>query len=137
MTGDLFVSDSSSGDILRCQPLNGMCNVVVDASMLGLNPGELILFGPFYIVNFEHQCYMIMNAGLPATSIAVNEQRLYWSRRGSPGIYAVNLTNPNSLIMISSTIMSSSIVTLSPGQQILPCESTRVCIFNSDDSILS
>ena len=51
MTGDLLVSDSSSGDILRCQPLNGMCNVVVDASMPGLNAGELVLFGPFWFVD--------------------------------------------------------------------------------------
>ena len=86
----------------------------------------LALFGLWISLICEYQRYMIMKPGLPATSIAVNEQRLYWSRRGSPGIYAVNPTNPNSLIVISSTILSSSIVTLSPGQQILPCESTGV-----------
>ena len=62
-------------------------------------------------------------SGLPATSLALNEERLYWASADTPGVYAVDLSALTMLIVISLTAKSLSLVTLSPGQQIIPCKS--------------
>ena len=63
---------------------------------------------------------VVGDAGLPATSLALNEERLYWARADSPGVYAVDLSAREALIVVSETAMVSSVSTLSPGQQIIP-----------------
>ena len=60
------------------------------------------------------------DAGLPATSLALNEQRLYWARADSAGVYAVDFSATDTLIIVSATESVSSVSTLSPGQQVIP-----------------
>ena len=62
---------------------------------------------------------MIIFTGLPATSIALNEQRLYWVGGGLSCLFAVRLDDPTDLLVISN-YNASDIFTLSPGQQPLP-----------------
>ncbi len=106
VTGELLVCDAASGDIYRCNPATMMCSVVVERLQLRL-PGGVIVTG---------------DAGLPATSLALNEQRLYWAREDSPGLYAVDLSAMDTLIVVSNIANVFSINTLSPGQQIIPGE---------------
>ena len=61
----------------------------------------------------------IFGTGLPASSIALNEQRLYWIGVTLSCIFAVNLDNPSNLLVVS-TYSATDIFTLSPGQQPLP-----------------
>ena len=60
--------------------------------------------------------------GLPASSLALDELRVYWTN-GTSGIFAVAFSDNTSVIEISpTTTTASSVVSLSPGQQPLPCE---------------
>lgn len=106
MTGELLVCDGVTGNILRCAPDNMSCTVEVDRASLNTS-GNMVVAG---------------DAGLPATTLALNEQQLYWARADSPGVYAVDLSARSTLIVVSETDAVSSINTLSPGQQIIPCE---------------
>ena len=54
--------------------------------------------------------------------LALNEQRLYWAHADSPGVYAVDVSARDTLIVVSEEAAVSSINTLSPGQQIIPGE---------------
>ena len=101
-TGDLLVCDSSSGNILRCLP-DMMCTVEVNRAALRMSD-DMAVTG---------------DAGLPATSLALNEQRLYWARADSAGVYAVDLS-ATILIVVSATENVSSVSALSPGQQVIP-----------------
>ena len=97
--------DSSSGNILRCFP-DMMCTVEVDRAALRTSDNMTVTG----------------DAGLPATSLALNEQRLYWARADFAGVYAVDLSATDTLILIvvSATENVSSVSALSPGQQVIP-----------------
>lgn len=109
-TGDLLVCDTASGDILRCSLPGMVCSVEVERAALRTSD-NMVVAG---------------DAGLPATSLALNEQRLYWARADSPGLYAVELAR-DTLIVVSETAVVSSVNTLSPGQQIIPGECRAAC----------
>ena len=65
----------------------------------------------------EH--FVAIYTGLPATSIALDEQHLYWVGGTLSCVFAVDLDDPaNLLVIINDT--ASDIFTLSPGQQPLP-----------------
>lgn len=66
--------------------------------------------------------YILNVPGLPATTIVLNDQQIYWSSARSPGVFAVNHSTPDILIEISATAMTFSLDLLSPDQQRIPCE---------------
>ena len=102
-TGDLLVCDSSSGNILKCSP-DMMCTVEVDRAALRTSDNMAVTG----------------DAGLPATSLALNEQRLYWARADFAGVYAIDFSATDTLIIVSATESVSSVSALSPGQQVIP-----------------
>ena len=57
--------------------------------------------------------------GLPALSIALNEQRLYWVGDSSSCTFAIEFNDPTNPFMVSN-YSATDILTLSPGQQPLP-----------------
>ena len=59
--------------------------------------------------------------GLPATSIALDETRIYWTREGS-GVFYVTREDRTILTHVAGGSNASAIITLSPGQQPLPSE---------------
>ena len=65
---------------------------------------------------------IVAPSGLPATSFVLTEGRLYWSSSelSDRGVYAVDLSSRQDLIVISETIAASSLSGLDPGQQKLP-----------------
>ncbi len=65
--------------------------------------------------------YPSLPPALPATSIALDETRIYWSLDGS-GVFYVARDNRNVAVMAEGGNNASTIVTLSPGLQPLPCE---------------
>ena len=58
--------------------------------------------------------------GLPASSLTLDELRVYWTNETTNGVFAVAFTDRTTLIEISSSADASTVVTLSPGQQPLP-----------------
>ena len=63
----------------------------------------------------------VPHVGLPAFDVNYGGQFLYWT--GGSGIFAVDLSMPGTLITISDVAQSSSVIALSPEQQVLPGES--------------
>ena len=57
--------------------------------------------------------------GLPALSIALNEQRLYWVGDSSSCTFAIEFNDPTNPFVVSN-YSATDILTLSPGQQPLP-----------------
>lgn len=62
--------------------------------------------------------------GLPALSIALNEQRLYWVDDSSSCTFAIEFNDPTNPFVVSN-YGATDILTLSPGQQPLP---SRCCM---------
>lgn len=69
--------------------------------------------------------------GLPATSIALDEQRIYWTNSTSTTIYYVERSDVDTLLTLESSVAGAIVITTSPGTQQLPPytigESTFVC----------
>lgn len=103
LTGNLLVCDSSSGNILKCILPGMVCTVEVDRASLRTSDNMTVTG----------------DAGLPATSLALSGQRLYWARADSAGVYAVDISARETLIVVSATETAFSVRTLSPGQQII------------------
>ena len=138
-TGRLWVCDANSGDILSCSPVNRSCTVEVEAAALGSNDiGEYIHIPSWvcFVKSSSSQYLVQMKSsfppslplpssslppGLPASSLALDELRVYWTNDTS-GIFAVAFSDNTTVIEISPTTTASSVVSLSPGQQPLPCK---------------
>ena len=74
-----------------------------------------------YITTFNHSFLQATyNIGLPASSIALSRQRLYWSSMNSPGIFSVNRSVNEAVNVLSETAEALLIVTLNPDQQLIP-----------------
>ena len=58
--------------------------------------------------------------GLPATSIALDEYRVYWTNSTSGGIFFAWRNSTSSAVVFNSTVAPSAIFSISPGQQPLP-----------------
>ena len=58
--------------------------------------------------------------GLPATSITLDEQRIYWTNSSFTTIYYVERTDVNTLLTLESSVTDAIIIATSPGTQQLP-----------------
>ncbi|KAL5457549.1 hypothetical protein EMCRGX_G034820 [Ephydatia muelleri] len=97
--GRLWVSDAATGNILSCNATAWNCSVEVNATVLMNNS----------------------NAGIPATSIALDENYVYWTSQYTPGIFYTNISGSSALqIHVLSYGNTSAIFSTSPGQQPLP-----------------
>eukprot|EP00731_Ephydatia_muelleri_P032224 Em0023g731a len=100
--GRLWVSDAATGNILSCNATAWNCSVKVNATVLMNNS----------------------NAGIPATSIALDENYVYWTSQYTPGIFYTNISGSSALqIHVLSYGNTSAIFSTSPGQQPLPAVS--------------
>ena len=123
-TGNLLLSNADSGDIVNCSMVSETCITLVNAGTLQPQPdcggiGTALLI---IINDYDIEIYYLL--GLPAHSIALNEQRLYWTGVTSSCIFAIELSDPTNLLVVSN-YGASDILTLSPGQQPLP---SRYCM---------
>lgn len=59
---------------------------------------------------------------LPANSITLDETHIYWSSAVTVGVFAVELSNPGTLIVVSPSANVSFVIGLSPGLQPLACK---------------
>lgn len=121
-SGNLLLSDLDSGDIVNCSVTDTVCATLISGSINGdLQPcngtGKVCCF-----LLLRYNIEITFCAALPANAIALNEQRLYWISTSSSCVFAVELNDPNNLLLISS-YTASDIFTLSPGQQPLPSKS--------------
>ena len=58
--------------------------------------------------------------GLPATSITLDEQRIYWTNSIFTTIYYVERSNVNTLLTLESSVTDAIIIATSPGTQQFP-----------------
>ena len=73
-----------------------------------------------YYVSLPHHFFFLCE-GLPADSLALDEQRIYWSNDDNSSVVFYALRNvSSSLSILNSSTSGSAIFTLSPGQQPLP-----------------
>ena len=71
-----------------------------------------------------------MCAGLPAGSIQFGGQFIYWistDTSSSPGVFAVDRSDRNTLIVVDEMATPTFIVPLSPDQQPLPGADVDIC----------
>ena len=65
--------------------------------------------------------YLFLSKGLPADSLALDEQHIFWSSDDNPSlVFYVARSNRSFLGTLVSSTIGSVIFTLSPGQQPLP-----------------
>ena len=63
----------------------------------------------------------LASLGIPATSIALDENYVYWTSQYTPGIFYTNISGSSALqIHVLSYGNTSAIFSTSPGQQPLP-----------------
>jgi len=128
-TGELLVCDASTGDIFRCSPQDGNCTMEVDCDNLNMPNAGIFFWKCMLVMCFNALHGLILSPGLPAASLIVSDERIYWSGPASnPGIFAVNFMAPSNVIVISPSTVASSLHVLSPDQQKLSCElSVQYC----------
>ena len=102
-TGRLWLSDQSSGDIWSCDPIAaGLCNCRVEVAVSSLNNAS----------------------SLPATSLSLDEERIYWTKEGYPFVFYVERTDTTQVTSIATATGNlSPLVVNSPALQPLPGES--------------
>ena len=131
-TSRIWLSDQLSGDIFSCatSPTMSECQAEVDASVLGNGAaGEflflfdeiMLIFVSLVIPTPLSPSDFLHCIGLPADSIVLDEQRVYWSNKDNSSlVFYVLRSDPASLGILTSSIPGLLILTLSPGQQPLP-----------------
>ena len=63
-----------------------------------------------------------MPATLPASGIVLDVLRLYWTSSSQPGVFAVDLADPATVLVVSGE-ETTDVLSLNPQQSPLPCES--------------
>ena len=126
-TNRIWLSDQLSGNILSCvtSPTLTACQVEVSASELGNTAaGEfclMLIFVSWFLRYIVPLFSLLLSEGLPADSLALDEQRIYWSNDDNSSlVFYVLCSNRSSFGILTSSTTGSVILTLSPGQQPLP-----------------
>lgn len=117
-TGDLWLS-TSNGDILTYSAsTGGASHLAVNATLLLASSGKTMSD----LGKHLHVCLLLLHyfLGLPATSIALDEYRVYWTNSTSGGIFFAWRNSTSSAVVFNSTVTPSAIFSISPGQQPLP-----------------
>ena len=101
-TGCLWLSDQSSGDIWSCDPIAaGLCNCHLEVAASSVNNAS----------------------SLPAASLSLDEDRIYWTKEGYAFVFYVERTDPTQVNSIATaTANLSPLVVNSPALQPLPGE---------------
>ena len=78
----------------------------------------------------DYRCYVIV-AGLPCDSLALDEDRVYWTENGLAVVFYVTRDDRNSLLSYSVPIRDSVIISSSPGVQQLPQQGKKKIIIDN------
>ena len=81
----------------------------------------------------DYRCYVIVT-GLPCDSLALDEDRVYWTENGLAVVFYVTRDDRNSLLSYSVPNRDSVIVSSSPGVQQLPQQGQYIWYSNGGDN---
>jgi hypothetical protein len=105
-----------SGDIISCNMTSlgdPECEMEVNKNVLMTSSGS------------DNNTNLV-EAGLPCDSLSLDEERVYWTNRGSSLLYYINRTDPMTLLTFPLQSSNTRIITVNPDSQPFP----RVAIMN-------
>ena len=99
--------------------------------MLALDQVSMLIQVCYHDYHYhDYHCYVIVT-GLPCDSLALDEDRVYWTENGLAVVFYVTRDDRNSLLSYSVPNRDSVIISSSPGVQQLPQQGKKkIIIYN-------